>query len=58
MTRRYSAEEATSLLINEDDGEIYSPDLLDEDWSMPDAETTFQSDIESYESPESALLWS
>lgn len=58
MTRWYSAEKAAILLINEDGGEMYSADLLNEDWSMPDAETTLKSEIENYESPESAFLWS
>ena len=58
MTRRYSAEKATILLINEDGGEMYSADFLNEDSSMPDAETTLKSEIESYESLESAFLWS
>ena len=58
MTRRYSAEKAAILLINEDGGEMYSADFLNEDSSMPDAETTLKSEIESYESLESAFLWS
>ena len=58
MTRRYGAEKAAILLMNEDGGEMYSTDLLNEDWSMPDAETTLKSEIENYESPESAFLWS
>ena len=58
MTRRYGAEKATILLINEDGGEMYSADFLNEDSSMPDAETTLKSEIESYESLESAFLWS
>ena len=58
ITRRYSAEKAAILLINEDGGEMYSADFLNEDSSMPDAETTLKSEIESYESLESAFLWS
>ena len=37
---------------------MYSADLLNEDWSMPDAETTLKTEIESYESLQSAFLWS
>ena len=48
MVKRFSAENATDLLVNDefDIREMNSADSLDEDWS-PDKEPTSQSEIES-----------
>ena len=48
MAKRFSAEEAADLIVNDefDIGEIDSADSLDEDWSS-DEELSSQSKIES-----------
>ena len=48
MAKRFTAEEAANLIMNEDydSGEMDSADSLDEEWSSTD-EPTSQSDIES-----------
>ena len=54
MAKRYNAEEAAHLIMQQDDmGETDSADSLDEDWSSDDAESTSESEIASDEDEES-----